>query len=83
MQTCVVRAWDPVKPLLYCPAMNTLMWEHSITSKHTAALAELGYVQVPPAIKLLACGDYGGCSLFLSQFHYFVICRDRSYGNCG
>lgn len=65
MQTCVVRAWDPVKPLLYCPAMNTLMWEHSITSKHTAALADLGYIQVHPAIKLLACGDHGGCR-FLS-----------------
>lgn len=29
--TCVARAWDPVKPLLFCPAMNTKMWEHPVT----------------------------------------------------
>lgn len=68
IQTCVVRAWDTNKPLLYCPAMNTLMWEHPITAKHTAALSELGYIQVPPATKLLACGDYGGlCSICAPQ----------------
>ena len=30
--TCVARAWDPTKPLLFCPAMNTKMWEHPITA---------------------------------------------------
>lgn len=29
--TCVARAWDNAKPLLFCPAMNTKMWEHPIT----------------------------------------------------
>ncbi|XP_066200869.1 phosphopantothenoylcysteine decarboxylase isoform X2 [Saccopteryx leptura] len=31
--TCVIRAWDCRKPLLFCPAMNTTMWEHPITSQ--------------------------------------------------
>lgn len=30
--TCVARAWDPKKPLLFCPAMNTKMWEHPVTA---------------------------------------------------
>eukprot|EP00291_Cryptomonas_curvata_P031010 CAMPEP_0172214016 /NCGR_PEP_ID=MMETSP1050-20130122/37923_1 /TAXON_ID=233186 /ORGANISM="Cryptomonas curvata, Strain CCAP979/52" /LENGTH=184 /DNA_ID=CAMNT_0012894931 /DNA_START=200 /DNA_END=749 /DNA_ORIENTATION=- len=29
--TCVLRAWDPAKPVLVCPAMNTVMWEHPAT----------------------------------------------------
>ncbi|XP_040498912.1 phosphopantothenoylcysteine decarboxylase isoform X3 [Ursus maritimus] len=31
--TCVIRAWDSRKPLLFCPAMNTVMWEHPITAQ--------------------------------------------------
>lgn len=30
--TCVARAWDVHKPLLFCPAMNTKMWEHPVTA---------------------------------------------------
>ena len=60
-QMCVIRAWDPTKPLIYCPAMNTHMWDHPITAKHLSTLSELGYIQVPPISKLLACGDYGVC----------------------
>lgn len=35
-----------------------------MTAKHIAMMVELGYFQVPPATKLLACGDYG--MLYLS-----------------
>ncbi|XP_035299623.1 phosphopantothenoylcysteine decarboxylase isoform X5 [Cricetulus griseus] len=31
--TCVIRAWDLSKPLLFCPAMNTAMWEHPLTAQ--------------------------------------------------
>ncbi|XP_068459484.1 phosphopantothenoylcysteine decarboxylase isoform X2 [Clinocottus analis] len=31
--TCVVRAWDTSRPLLFCPAMNTAMWKHPITAQ--------------------------------------------------
>src|SRR4051812_48835159 len=29
--TCVWRAWDPAKPVVLAPAMNTLMWENPFT----------------------------------------------------
>eukprot|EP00047_Mylnosiga_fluctuans_P022099 m.113573 g.113573 ORF g.113573 m.113573 type:complete len:250 (+) comp9137_c0_seq4:1134-1883(+) len=57
--TCVVRAWDLAKPLLFCPAMNTHMWDHPATAPQIAQLAAWGYIQVPPIAKLLACGDTG------------------------
>jgi phosphopantothenoylcysteine decarboxylase len=57
--TCVVRAWDMRKPLLICPAMNTVMWEHPATQQHLSQLSEWGYRQIPPVVKQLACGDYG------------------------
>ena len=59
VQTCVVRAWDPAKPLLFCPAMNTAMWTHQLTGRHRQQLLELGYAEVPPVAKMLACGDEG------------------------
>ncbi|HZT82381.1 MAG TPA: flavoprotein [Gemmataceae bacterium] len=37
--TCVWRAWDPARPVVLAPAMNTLMWEHPLTARHLAALA--------------------------------------------
>ncbi len=38
--TCVGRAWDPGKPVLLAPAMNTLMWEHPATARHLRQAAE-------------------------------------------
>jgi phosphopantothenoylcysteine decarboxylase len=37
--TCVWRAWDLARPVLLAPAMNTLMWEHPMTSRHLRQLA--------------------------------------------
>jgi len=37
--TCVWRAWEPARPVILAPAMNTLMWEHSLTARHLRALA--------------------------------------------
>lgn len=37
--TCVWRAWDPRRPVVLAPAMNTLMWEHPLTSRHLRQLA--------------------------------------------
>jgi phosphopantothenoylcysteine decarboxylase len=36
--TCVWRAWDPSRPVVLAPAMNTLMWEHPLTRRHLNAL---------------------------------------------
>jgi phosphopantothenoylcysteine decarboxylase len=38
--TCVWRAWDPARPVILAPAMNTLMWEHPLTAQHLRRLAE-------------------------------------------
>jgi phosphopantothenoylcysteine decarboxylase len=37
--TCVWRAWDPDRPVILAPAMNTLMWEHPLTERHLRQLA--------------------------------------------
>src|SRR5262245_49964381 len=37
--TCVWRAWDPAKPVVLAPAMNTLMWENPFTRRHLRSLA--------------------------------------------
>ncbi|KXJ28807.1 phosphopantothenoylcysteine decarboxylase [Exaiptasia diaphana] len=57
--TCIVRAWDMKKPLIFCPAMNTCMWDHPLTNTHVSVLCNLGYIYVPPIAKTLACGDTG------------------------
>jgi phosphopantothenoylcysteine decarboxylase len=36
--TCVCRAWDPSRPVVLAPAMNTLMWEHPLTRRHLRQL---------------------------------------------
>ncbi|XP_059052152.1 phosphopantothenoylcysteine decarboxylase [Achroia grisella] len=57
--TCTTRAWDLTKPLIFCPAMNTRMWQHPITSKQIAVLKEWGHEEIPPIEKTLICGDTG------------------------
>ncbi|XP_029379710.1 phosphopantothenoylcysteine decarboxylase isoform X3 [Echeneis naucrates] len=58
-ETCVVRAWDTSRPLLFCPAMNTAMWQHPITAKQVSSLKEFGYMEIPCIAKTLVCGDEG------------------------
>lgn len=57
--TCVARAWDPNKPLLFCPAMNTRMWNHPVTEPQVALLKSWGYKEVSCISKTLMCGDTG------------------------
>ena len=58
--TCVARAWDFKRNrLIVCPAMNTMMWEHPLTSKHLNILKEIGCSVIEPQEKRLACGDVG------------------------
>jgi phosphopantothenoylcysteine decarboxylase len=37
--TSVWRAWDPQRPVILAPAMNTLMWDHPLTVRHLRQLA--------------------------------------------
>lgn len=57
--TCVVRAWDITKPLLFCPAMNTAMWNHPITAQQIRSIQSFGYTEIPCIEKTLVCGDKG------------------------
>ena len=60
--TCIYLAWDPARPIVLAPAMNTLMWEHPATARHLAQItADLrGSLRiVPPISKQLACDDVG------------------------
>lgn len=57
--TCVVRAWNVSKPVLFCPAMNTQMWNHPVTKGQVDMLVSWGYCLVPPIVKTLMCGDHG------------------------
>lgn len=57
--TCVARAWDLDKPLIFCPAMNTKMFLHPITRKQIDELKEFGYIEIRAISKTLMCGDTG------------------------
>ncbi|EEB09815.1 Phosphopantothenoylcysteine decarboxylase, putative [Pediculus humanus corporis] len=84
--TCVARAWNMNKPFLFCPAMNTRMYEHPITSKQISTLTSWGYIEIPVVSKMLVCGDKGlgamaevdtiiqllGGALSLFRMHYAV-----------
>jgi len=56
---CTVRAWDIKKPLIFCPAMNTKMYDHPITAVQISTLKSWGYIEVPVIQKTLMCGDTG------------------------
>lgn len=59
--TSIARAWEPYKPFVLAPAMNTTMWNHPITAQHI--LQFLGFSSnnsvVYPQEKMLACGTMG------------------------
>lgn len=57
--TCVVRAWSVSKPVLFCPSMNTQMWNHPVTADQVNKLVSWGYILIPPIVKTLMCGDHG------------------------
>jgi phosphopantothenoylcysteine decarboxylase len=50
--TCVWRAWDPARPVILAPAMNTLMWEHPLTRRHLRQLASDSGSGEPHALEL-------------------------------
>jgi phosphopantothenoylcysteine decarboxylase len=59
----VLRAWDFSKPCVYCPAMNTVMWDHPATNTAIQLLRSWGCRFVGPTVKLLACNERGNGAL--------------------
>lgn len=47
------------KPVIVCPAMNTMMYDNPITQRNIGTLKEFGFTFVEPREALLACGDVG------------------------
>jgi phosphopantothenoylcysteine decarboxylase len=57
--TCVCRAWDPARPVVLAPAMNTFMWEHPITRRHLRQLAaDAGAGTAPETLDLPGLVDW-------------------------
>src|SRR5262245_16321663 len=50
--TCVYRAWDPARPVVLAPAMNTFMWEHPLTARHLRQLAADAGARPPDGVAL-------------------------------
>src|SRR5262249_1870442 len=51
--TCVWRAWDPARPVVLAPAVNTLMWQHPLTGRHLRQLpGDCGGGNVPGGLDL-------------------------------
>ncbi|MDA1316462.1 MAG: bifunctional phosphopantothenoylcysteine decarboxylase/phosphopantothenate--cysteine ligase CoaBC [bacterium] len=46
-------------PVLICPSMNDVMWNHPATSKNLTILKSYGYELLDPATGSLACGTDG------------------------
>lgn len=53
--TCILRCWDPKKQILLAPAMNTLMWDHPVTSTQLNIIKSWGFniAVIDPIVKLL------------------------------
>jgi phosphopantothenoylcysteine decarboxylase len=60
--TCVWRAWDPARPVVLAPAMNTLMWEHPLTRRHLRLLLSEGEQASVPAD-----GDQDGVVAWINE----------------
>jgi phosphopantothenoylcysteine decarboxylase/phosphopantothenate--cysteine ligase len=46
-------------PVMYFPAMNTMMWEHPVQQENIAKLRNLGFAVIDPDEGFLACGTTG------------------------
>ncbi|KAG1442567.1 hypothetical protein G6F56_011012 [Rhizopus delemar] len=67
--TCILRAWNVLKPVIVCPSMNTSMWTHPFTARHLDVLTTvLKFQIVQPISKKLACGDTGMGAMAEPQF---------------
>lgn len=58
--TTVLMALPAAKPVILGPAMNTEMWSQPVIRRNLRWIEDLGrYITVQPAVKRLACGDFG------------------------
>ncbi len=55
--TCLFRAWDPARPVVLAPAMNTLMWDKPVTARHLGRIWSDVTGREPPADWSLATAE--------------------------
>lgn len=55
----ILRAWDPAKPAILCPAMNSYMWHNPLTHSQLLTAKQRGFIVIDPIEKILMCGDKG------------------------
>jgi len=46
-------------PKLFCPAMNTQMWENPVVQRNAQTLEKFGWQRIGPESGLMACGTTG------------------------
>lgn len=64
LMTCVIKAWDFRKSIVFGLAMNTLMYNNVVTQEHLEIVKKkLGFIEVPVTCKVLKCGEFGKGSL--------------------
>ncbi len=83
--TCVARAWDPSRPVVLAPAMNTLMWQHPATVRHLRQLADdSGAGEAPGNLDLPGLLDWihGRCSRLrlVAPVSKVLACLDEGMG---
>lgn len=58
--TCIVKAWNPSKPVFYAIATNTIMYRNYITQNHRSLLNDiLCYIEIGVATKILKSNERG------------------------
>lgn len=59
--TCLVRAWDNNRPIIFAPAANTFMYKNDMTMDQIDNIKKYypNSYFVTPIEKKLACGDFG------------------------
>jgi phosphopantothenoylcysteine synthetase/decarboxylase len=68
--TCVARAWDLHKPLLFCPEMNTRQFLHPITNRQIDEIKNFGYYELPSISETLVTEGNGHGAL--SEINYII-----------
>ena len=66
MLTTVLTAFIN-KPVIVCPAMNTMMYDNPVTQRNIQTLKDLGFTFVEPREAMLACGDLGKGALAANE----------------
>ena len=57
--TTLFVALEPGRPVIFAPAMNTVMWEKPIVQAHVRSLRSAGAKIIEPVAGDLACGEQG------------------------